>query len=207
MDFLYKPPKFLKMLFPDIIWDNSEGGILLTIDDGPSADTFRILDSLGRHGLKAVFFCTGRNIEKYFKEFSAIIREGHTVQNHGYHHKRMILRDRNYNFSEVERTNKLINDITGTSPVLFRPPYGLFNTHTLKALKKNGMKMMLWTFLTGDHTGDFASVRRLGDTHLSSNSIIVMHDNNKSASVFDQSLEYIVTLAKDRKFDFSLKKR
>ncbi len=204
MDFFYRPPKFLKLIFPDIIWENEEDKILLTIDDGPSDNTMRILDSLDRFGIKAIFFCTGKNIEKYFNEFNAIIKSGHIIQNHGYEHKRMILRNRKKNFEDIDRSCQVIRELTGNTPVLYRPPYGLFNLHTLQAVRKNGMQMMLWSLLTGDHTGDFAAVRRITNSYLERNTILVMHDNRKASVVFDQSLEHIVNLAEERHFDFSL---
>lgn len=205
MDFLYKPPKIVKKLFPGIIWDNEENEILITIDDGPSENTVTILESLERLGLKAVFFCTGKNIEKYPDEFNSIIKAGHSVQNHGYHHQRMILKNQRNSSLEILRTNKIINDRAGKYPVLFRPPYGWFNINTVKSASDNGMKIMLWTILSGDHTGDFATVRMLTDSYLTSNSIIVMHDNIKASIIFDQSLEYIFKTAEDRKFNFSLR--
>ncbi|MDD3043898.1 MAG: polysaccharide deacetylase family protein [Candidatus Delongbacteria bacterium] len=205
MDLFYKPPKIIKKLFPGIIWDNDENEILITIDDGPSKNTGIILESLERLGLKAVFFCTGKNIEKYPDEFNSIIKAGHSVQNHGYHHKRMIFKNQRNSSLEILRTNKVINDRAGKYPVLFRPPYGWFNINTVKSASDNGMKIMLWTILSGDHTGDFSTVRRLTDSYLTSNSIIVMHDNIKASIIFDQSLEYIFKTAEDRKFDFSLR--
>jgi len=63
MDFFYRPPKFLKFVFPGIIWENEENKILVTVDDGPSDNTFRILDSLERFGIKAIFFCTGKTLK------------------------------------------------------------------------------------------------------------------------------------------------
>lgn len=205
MDLFYKPPKIIRKLFSSIIWENEENEILITIDDGPSENTGIILESLERLGLKAVFFCTGKNIEKYPDEFNRIIKAGHSVQNHGYHHQRMIFKNQRNSSLEILRTNKIINDRAGKYPVLFRPPYGWFNINTVKSASDNGMKIMLWTILSGDHTGDFATVRRLTDSYLTSNSIIVMHDNIKASIIFDQSLEYIFKTAEDRKFDFSLR--
>ena len=69
MDFLYKPPKLIKQIFPGIIWDNEENEILITIDDGPSENTGKILEILDRFGMRAVFFCAGKNIEKHQNEF------------------------------------------------------------------------------------------------------------------------------------------
>jgi len=202
MDFLYKPPKIIKKLFPGIIWDNEENEILITVDDGPSENTGKVLENLERFGIKAVFFCTGKNIEKYPDEFKSIIKAGHSVQNHGYHHRRMIFKNQRDSSLEILRTNRIIKELTGQFPILFRPPYGWFNKNTIKSVSDNGMKMMLWTILSGDHTADFATVRRLTDSYLMSNSIIVMHDNLKASIIFDQSLEYIIKTAADRKFKF-----
>ena len=203
MDFLYRPPALLRSFFSGMIWDNGQEGILVTIDDGPSENTFKILDCLEKYQIKAVFFCTGKNIEKYFQEFNAILKAGHRIENHGYDHKRMILRGRKYNFRQVEKGNEAIKQFTGMKPDFFRPPYGLFNLHTINAVKINKMKMMLWTLLSGDHTGDFATVRRLTDSYLSENSVIVLHDNKKSSVIFDQSLEHISKTASDRQWTFS----
>jgi len=202
MDFLYKPPKWLKAFFPKIIWDNPGEGIILTIDDGPSENTFRILDHLDRHKIKAVFFCTGKNIKNHFNEFNAIIKAGHKIGNHGYNHQRMIFRDEKENKREISRTNELIKNVTGQNPEYFRPPYGLFNFSTLKAASKSNMEIVLWSCLSGDHTGDFAHVRRLTDSYLQNNSIIVMHDNKKAIEIFGQSLDYIVKEAKEKKYFF-----
>ncbi|MBN2857371.1 MAG: polysaccharide deacetylase family protein [Candidatus Delongbacteria bacterium] len=203
MDFLYNPPAFVKSFFPGIIWQNDSDGVLVTVDDGPSEYTYRILDSLDRHGIKAIFFCTGRNIEKNFHEFNAILKAGHKIESHGFDHKRMILRDKKYNLKQIEKSNEVIRQFTGKEPHLFRPPYGLFNFHTLNAVKTHNMKMMLWTMLTGDHTGDFATVRRLTDSYLTENSIIVLHDNKKSSVIFDQSLEHIKKVVSDRQWSFT----
>jgi peptidoglycan-N-acetylglucosamine deacetylase len=202
MDFLYRPPKVIRAFFPDIIWENSHEGIMLTIDDGPSENTFRILDSLDRHKIKAMFFCTGKNIEKHYREFSAIIKAGHRIENHGYNHNRLILKGERTNRKEIEITNDLILKVTGKKPEFLRPPYGLFNLHTKSAASETGLKIMLWSFLTADHTQDFAMVRRLTDTYLENNSIIVMHDNQKSAVIFDQAIEYIHKAAAEKKYFF-----
>lgn len=207
MDFLYKPPKLFKQIFPGIIWDNEENEILITIDDGPSENTGKILEILDRLGMRAVFFCTGKNIEKHQNEFNCIIKAGHSAQNHGYRHRNMIFKSYKETSADIRRTNEMIKDITGQLPVLFRPPYGWFNINTIRSVSDNGMKMMLWTVMSGDHTGDFATVRRITDSYLTDNSIIVLHDNKKSLTVFDQSLEYIVKTAAERKISFSLERR
>ena len=90
MDLFNHPPKFIKVLFPHIIWEIEPDGVLITIDDGPSEDTEKILEVLNRNNIKAIFFCTGKNIEKYPANFQKIVKSGHVIGNHGYAHKQLL---------------------------------------------------------------------------------------------------------------------
>ena len=185
-------------MFPHIIWDIETDGILITIDDGPSENTDKVLEVLDRYKIKAIFFCTGKNIEKYPANFQKIIDGGHYVGNHGYDHKQLLLSSKNANYKRFKKTDDLIKNITGKGAKLVRPPYGRFNHHTSKALKKLNSTMMLWSLLTGDHTGDFSHVRRLVDSYLQDGSIIVLHDNEKANQIFSESIKYIVQACKDK---------
>lgn len=198
MDILSHPPKLLKLLFPMIIWDIETDGLLLTIDDGPSENTGKILKILSKYSIKAIFFCIGKNIEKYPLNFQKIVDNGHYIGNHGYDHKQLLFSSKKTNLRSFKKTDDIIKSITGSCSKLVRPPYGRFNHNTMKALNKLNNTMMLWSLLTGDHTGDFSLLRRLVDSYLGDQSIIVMHDNKKSIEIFSESLEYIVQVCKDR---------
>jgi peptidoglycan/xylan/chitin deacetylase (PgdA/CDA1 family) len=198
LDIFNHPPKIVKALFPWIIWDVETDGILITIDDGPSENTDKVLQILETHNIKAIFFCTGKNIEKYPANFQKIIDSGHIIGNHGYDHKQLLFSSRRTIFKSFKRTDDVIKKITGSSSKLVRPPYGRFNHHTAKALKKLNSTMMLWSLLSGDHTGDFLHVRRLADSYLYNGSIVVMHDNKKSIDIFSESMKYIVQACRDK---------
>ena len=198
MDLFNHPPKLVKILFPHIIWDIETNGILITIDDGPSENTDKVLEVLDRYKIKAIFFCTGKNIEKYLEYFERMINKGHYIGNHGYDHKQLLLSSKKMHDKSFKKTDDLIKNITGKSAKLVRPPYGRFNHHTSKALKKLNSTMMLWSLLTGDHTGDFSHVRRLVDSYLQDRSIIVLHDNEKANQIFSESIKYIVQVCKDK---------
>lgn len=199
MDFFNHPPKFIKTLFPWIIWELETDGVLITIDDGPSENTEKILEELDKYNIKAVFFCTGINIEKYPANFQRIINCGHIIGNHGYYHKQLLFGSKKANYKSFKKADDIIKSITGKSPMLVRPPYGRFNHHTMKTLKKLNSTMMLWSLLTGDHTGDYSHVRRLLDSYLENHSIVVLHDNKKSKEIFSESIRYIVQVCKDKK--------
>ena len=60
------PPKFIRRLYPDMIWEiDDSNGVFLTFDDGPTPGiTEWILDTLRRYDAKATFFVLGKKKEK-----------------------------------------------------------------------------------------------------------------------------------------------
>ncbi len=126
--------------------------IHLTFDDGPHPEiTPKILEVLKKHNQKATFFCIGKNLEKYSETAKQIVAEGHTTGNHSYSHsfyfdffrtKKVI--------EELEKTNKLIKEITGKDCTIFRPPYGVTNPNIAKAVKKLNMQVSGWNIRSLD---------------------------------------------------------
>ena len=85
-----KPPKFLRRLMPDLIWDIEDSeNVFLTFDDGPTPGiTEWILATLDKYDAKATFFCLGKNVEAYPDLYQRIIDAGHQVGNHTYSHQK-----------------------------------------------------------------------------------------------------------------------
>jgi peptidoglycan/xylan/chitin deacetylase (PgdA/CDA1 family) len=125
--------------------------VALTFDDGPGAETAAILDVLKAENVQAAFFSVGRNAAAKPELVKRWDEEGHMIGNHSYHH--------GFNFDwksvkkmagELEETNKLIHDITGKRPKLFRPPYGVTNPNLAKAVKKVDMQSIGWSLRSFD---------------------------------------------------------
>lgn len=194
-----KPPKIVRFLFNDFIWENSKDEILITIDDGPFPDiTSQILSVLNSNKVKALFFVTGKNVKENFILFEQIIDAGHFVANHSFNHSRKMSK------MELEELRKEI--ISAESMIsfksnflkLFRPPYGKINFAMKSALKELNYKVMMWSLLSEDYLGDFEIVKRNIEKFLSKNSIIVFHNNPKSGKIIEASLEYTFNLAEKR---------
>ena len=85
-----KPPKFIRRLMPDLIWEIEDNeGVFLTFDDGPTPGvTEWILATLKRYDAKATFFVLGKNVEMYPDLYQLILKEGHKVGNHTYSHQK-----------------------------------------------------------------------------------------------------------------------
>ena len=57
-----KPPKFIRWLMPDLIWEMKDrSAVYLTFDDGPTPGiTEWILSTLDKYDAKATFFVLGK---------------------------------------------------------------------------------------------------------------------------------------------------
>src|SRR3989475_12881015 len=100
--------------------------IALTFDDGPAAPfTEQILDILRARGITATFFVCGSNVERHPDVAQRIVAEGHTLGNHTYSHPFLCFRRRRRMAGEIDRAQEAVRKITGESPTLFRPPYGV----------------------------------------------------------------------------------
>ena len=111
----------------------------LTFDDGPDwRYTYPILDILKREKVRATFFLVGRMAEQRPDLVLRMVREGHVVANHSWNHPNLTRLDSRRMSEEVDRTNRLISEITGRSPKLFRAPYGSLDRRVEELIRKKG---------------------------------------------------------------------
>ncbi len=152
--------------------------IALTFDDGPHPRrTAEILDILAEYGVKATFFVIGKNAEAYPKTLLRVANEGHEIGNHTYSHMTAKGANMSKFKSEIERTDKIIEDIIGVKPTLFRPPTGYCDSMTVQSVTELNHKIVVWTVDTMDwaHNNENNIVKTIR-TRVKCGSIILMHD-------------------------------
>ena len=104
--------------------------LALTFDDGPSAHTGELLDTLARHKIRATFFVVGSRVQHYPEVMERMMREGHVIANHSFTHARL---GRRY----ASQPELLITQIGATNDAIapyvrpgqglyFRAPYGVW---------------------------------------------------------------------------------
>jgi peptidoglycan-N-acetylglucosamine deacetylase len=203
MRYLYNPPFVIKKLFNEFFWQTSNNKILLTFDDGPNPGiTEKILVTLNQLKIKTLFFCVGENIKRYSKLVNKILDEGHTIGNHTFYHKVLIKLGREEALEEINSVNDLMKNDFDYELKYFRPPYGRVNFKTKKLINETGMKCIMWNLLTYDYKNDIKRVKFSVDNFLQNNSIIVLHDNNKSSDFIVDSIKYIADSAAKNGFEF-----
>lgn len=112
----------------------SKKQIALTFDDGPGKNTDQLLDGLRERGVKASFFLMGSKIEKRQDTVKTMHEDGHLVGCHTWSHISFFEHTLDEIKDEIDRTNSLIESITGERPLFFRPPYGYYTGAILNQL-------------------------------------------------------------------------
>ncbi|MGG6310964.1 polysaccharide deacetylase family protein [Paenibacillus macerans] len=121
----------------------------LTFDDGPDPKyTPLLLDLLKRHGAKATFFVVGSNAEKYPDLLKRMHEEGHLIGSHNYVHKTNWLMGPAAVKQQIQKTNKIISDVTGVDSHYYRPPWGIVNLFDFA--NRGNTQIVLWSAMFGD---------------------------------------------------------
>ena len=133
--------------------------LAFTFDDGPEIlTTPRLLDMLDAHRVRATFFVVGHRIDGDAPHHRAqrallreIVRRGHLVGNHTYHHVVLgNLRPSQIAF-EIDRTGDLIERATGRRPELLRAPFGMLTARrSLGAVAARNLTPAYWMIDTHD---------------------------------------------------------
>lgn len=151
----------------------------LSFDDAPHP-LFEplLLDSLRRFGIKATFFCIGRNATAYPYFVRDMVGAGHEVGNHTYHHVRLPPLPDGEVRDELEMCNRVLRGITGQPVRYFRPPGGDYSSATLRIASSLGLTTTFWTDDPADfdNPGDAVLESRL-TSKLRAGGIVLLHDN------------------------------
>jgi len=201
--YLYDPPKFIKLIYPNFLWNTKNEEILLTFDDGPNPETTdKLLEFLKDNKIKALFFCLGENVKRYPDLCKRIIDNGHTVGNHTFSHKKINEVSKKEIIEEIKKTNNLISKKFNYRVNYFRPPHGRITLATTKIMDEVKLKNVMWSLLTWDYKGNFKTVKKSITKYLKNNSIVVMHDSNKTKNILMDSVGLLVDEVKKNNYKF-----
>jgi peptidoglycan/xylan/chitin deacetylase (PgdA/CDA1 family) len=171
------PPKFIRNMFPDLIWQiEDERGVYLTFDDGPTPGiTEWILATLKRYDAKATFFVLGKNVEMFPDLYEKIIAEGHRVGNHTYSHQKGYLMSLERYLEDIDLASYSVQSN------LFRPPYARVSVSQLRTIAQR-YKIVMWSVISRDYNRKISKERCLQGVlpHIKAGAIILFHDSEKA---------------------------
>ncbi len=130
----------------------------LTFDDGPSAYTAELLDTLAAHHIPATFFVVGTQVERRPELIRRMLAEGHEVGNHSYSHTALRKLSPEAQQADLRRLDALLRDL-GAHPRFVRPPFGFYDHNTINVVQEMDGHIVMWT----TDSEDWRSYSKLDD--------------------------------------------
>lgn len=107
-------------------------------------DIPQLLDLLEKENIKATFFLVGQWVERYPDSVRQIAAAGHEIGNHSYSHVDFVGEEENIILQQMDKTDALIRDLTGTAPGLARVPSGSYDSRVIRLLRRQGYEVIQW---------------------------------------------------------------
>lgn len=151
--------------------------VAITFDDGPGTETLKLLDMLAKADALATWFPVGEVATERPGMLRQIAKAGHEIGNHTWSHAQLTARSDASIDTEIGRTARAIEQITGTRPRLVRPPYGSVSARVEHELGRLGDPVILWDVDPLDWKyRDADHVYRSVMSQVRAGSIVLMHD-------------------------------
>lgn len=181
--------------------NTNEKKVLLTFDDGPHANTVKVLEVLKNHNVKAVFFVIGKNIVGNEEIIKKIVDDGHQIGNHSYSH---------HNWIDVWSTKKVTHDFEACQKLieqyqpqskLLRPPYGVTNPNIARAVKTLDLQSIGWNVRSYDTSiKDVEKIEQRVLSQLKPGAIILLHDR---LDFMPELLDSLIPSIKEKGYEFA----
>jgi peptidoglycan/xylan/chitin deacetylase (PgdA/CDA1 family) len=181
--------------------------ILLTFDDGPKdeATLAPMLDTLDKHNAKAIFFVNGYRVKAHPELLQEIDARKQVIGNHSWDHIELKKEKPESIKEQIEKVQAIVKEVTGKTPIFFRPPFASANEAVHEIAKDNGLLFMTWS--NGSLDWDLSKVAMekrpqavidnvLEQLHDGSN--ILMHELPWTADALDE----LLTQLEDKGYSF-----
>ncbi len=154
-------------------------GYALTFDDGPHAQgTPAVLEILAAAGVRATFFLVGEQILRNPGLAEEIAAAGHGVGLHCHRHRNLLRLTPWQVREDILRAQAIIEEATGHSPTLYRPPYGIINAAAIGLARRRGWRTLLWSHWGRDWgtRATAESIAALVTAGAGEGSVLLLHD-------------------------------
>nr|WP_235941544.1 polysaccharide deacetylase family protein [Paenibacillus puerhi] len=193
----------------EIVWEvpSEEKVIALTFDDGPDeTDTPAILDLLKQYDAKATFFVIGKRVEQFPELVKREMREGHEIANHTYSHMYFTKKISESKIEEqLSKAEHAIADVTGQKTKLFRPPGGYYSERVVRAAKKAGYLVVMWSWHQDTEDWNTPGVNKIVKKvldHAHNGDIVLFHDHVEGRTQTVEALKQILPELQARGYRF-----
>lgn len=132
--------------------DTSQKVIYLTFDNGyEQGYTEQILEVLKKEQVPATFFVTGHYVKDQPELVNRMVKDGHIVGNHSFHHPDFTEMSKETVRKELDTLEAAVAKVSDQKSMNYlRPPRGTFNENTLKWADELGYVHVFWSLAFKD---------------------------------------------------------
>lgn len=191
--------------------------VYLTFDDGPSDNTYSILQYLRDYNIKATFFVVPNRSEYCYTLLKAIAADGHSIGIHSASHKyEQIYASVEAFLDDFYDAWNMVYEATGIKCEIFRFPGGSVNDYNeatrndiIKEMSRRGFRHFDWSVDSGDAAGAswtqmWNSVPADIEANYEKNfrSVVLMHDSNGTPNTILVLGDLLKKFASEGKYKF-----
>ena len=165
---------------------------LITIDDAPSENIFKMLELLEKYEMKAIFFVNGEKVSGYEELVKLMVLKGHKIGNHSYKHYFFNPIVKDVIVYDLERNDELLKEL-GIETDYIRTPHGYQTPGLFSYIKENNKKFFYWDIMLFDFVPFIPNfiLKKQIDKFIVKGGILCMHERKKSLQVFEYLLHSI----------------
>ena len=170
--------------------------VALTFEDGPDIYTERLLNALEAQNAKATFFVVGDAASDFPDTVNRILDSGNELGNHTYSHETLTSLDVDDIPYQINDLNQVIEQLTGSTTSLLRPPHGSVN----ETVQENcDDPIILWSLDSDDNdTHDIGKIVQKVLENVEDGDIIRMHDTYETSVA---AAEILITELQNQGFE------
>jgi peptidoglycan/xylan/chitin deacetylase (PgdA/CDA1 family) len=178
--------------------------VFLTFDDGPDPTyTPQVLDVLRAQGVRATFCLVGRYARARPDLVRRIRDEGHVLCNHTESHASLDRLSSAGVEAEIRGGATSIASAAGSSPRLFRLPYGATNAVVDDVINRLGLRLLGWNVDPSDYTRPGALVIQARvSAQVRPGAIVGLHDGGGDRSQTVAALPLMIASLRDAGYAF-----
>lgn len=153
--------------------------IALTFDDGPEPGlTAKLIDVLKQKQAVATFFVLGNRTQAQAHTLKRAVTYKNEIGNHTWSHLDLTRLSNEDIQRELDHTNNVVREITGSPPKFMRPPMGKFDQRVVEVAH---MPVILWNVDPRDWWSlDSFAVYAHTVAHAGPGRVVVLHDTHKT---------------------------
>jgi peptidoglycan/xylan/chitin deacetylase (PgdA/CDA1 family) len=118
--------------------------IAISFDDGPGIYTMAFLDLLEQYNVRASFFVIGNLVNTQTGALQRIGEIGSEVMGHSWDHKNLAKMSEENVRKQLESTQNAIEEVTGKTIPMIRPPYGETSGIMKSVAEEMGLAIINW---------------------------------------------------------------